>query len=315
MTTYASTLIAALVPLRYPKTMAAAAAATKGDAFKAEGDAALKRSTIFGFGKTQKYEDAADAYTKAGNQYKLGNRWQSAGECFMKAGECHKTLGSETDAVGSIAEAGNCYKKLNPVEAIVAFQAAIDIYNAGGRFGRSAALMKEIAEIYEADGNVAGAIESFENAATLFANDNKKSVAQQCHLKIAALASGKDDFIKAAEIFEQVGRESMESNLSKYSAKNYLFQALLCFLAAQDTVTAKNKKEDYKNIDYTFAGQRECTFVEKLLGVIEANDAEGFAQACADFDRITPLDPWKTSMLLKAKKNIAGGGSEESDLC
>ena len=37
------------------------------------------RTLIFGFGKTQKYEDAADAFVKAGNAYKLANLWQSAG--------------------------------------------------------------------------------------------------------------------------------------------------------------------------------------------------------------------------------------------
>lgn len=37
------------------------------------------RTLIFGFGKTQKYEDAAEAFVKAGNAYKLANLWQSAG--------------------------------------------------------------------------------------------------------------------------------------------------------------------------------------------------------------------------------------------
>ncbi len=43
---------------------------------------------------------------------------------------------------------------------------------------------------------------------------------------------------------------------------------------------------------------------------------ELFGTACADFDRITPLDPWKTSMLIKAKKIITDAvGEEEVDLC
>jgi alpha-soluble NSF attachment protein len=48
---------------------------------------------------------------------------------------------------------------------------------------------------------------------------------------------------------------------------------------------------------------------------MEAYDADNFAQSCADFDRITPLDPWKTSMLLKAKRFINEvAGSDEPDL-
>lgn len=291
------------------------AAQKKGDELRAEGEKCLARSTIFGFGKEKKFEDAAEAFTKAGNQYKLGNRWQSAGEVFLKAGECHNQLKDELEAVNKIAEAGNCFKKLNPVEAIGAYKQAIDIYNAAGRFGRSATLMKEIAEIYEADGNNEAACATYEQAANLFQNDNKKSVAQQCLLKVAAISSGQDSFAKAASIFEAVGRESMESNLSKYSAKNYFFQALLCLLAAGDSVTCKAKKEEYKGVDYTFATQRECLFVEQLLTCLEGNDAPGFAQACGGFDRISPLDAWKTSMLLKAKKHIAGEAGAEDSLC
>jgi alpha-soluble NSF attachment protein len=42
---------------------------------------------------------------------------------------------------------------------------------------------------------------------------------------------------------------------------------------------------------------------------------EDFGDACADFDRITPLDPWKTSMLLKAKKFISDQvGGEDGEL-
>jgi alpha-soluble NSF attachment protein len=48
---------------------------------------------------------------------------------------------------------------------------------------------------------------------------------------------------------------------------------------------------------------------------MEAYDGDAYSQACADFDRITPLDPWKTSMLLKAKKFISDvAGSDEPDL-
>jgi hypothetical protein len=47
----------------------------------------------------------------------------------------------------------------------------------------------------------------------------------------------------------------------------------------------------------------------------QANDGEAYATACAEFDRITPLDPWKTSILLKAKKSISGEGSAENELC
>lgn len=49
---------------------------------------------------------------------------------------------------------------------------------------------------------------------------------------------------------------------------------------------------------------------------MEANDADTFTDAVKAFDKINHLDPWATTMLLKAKKKIAGVEiHEEGDLC
>ena len=56
-------------------------------------------------------------------------------------------------------------------------------------------------------------------------------------------------------------------------------------------------------------------FVESLVESLNKSDIEGFEVACAEFDQITPLDQWKTSLLLTAKSHIASGdGEEEPDL-
>ena len=43
---------------------------------------------------------------------------------------------------------------------------------------------------------------------------------------------------------------------------------------------------------------------------------EGFGTACFEYDRISKLDPWKTSMLVKVKRSISdeGGGDDEDDV-
>lgn len=92
---------------------------SKGDNFKAEALKSLNRFTIFGFGKAQKFEDAADLFTKAGNAYKLANLWESAGESFNQAADSFISAGqisgntfNSSDAVNAYAEAGNCFKKV-----------------------------------------------------------------------------------------------------------------------------------------------------------------------------------------------------------
>lgn len=139
----------------------------KGDSFLAEGEKALKRTTLFGFGKSQKYEDAAAAFTKAGNAFKLANLWESAGEAFMKAAECLEHENEGSDATNKLVEAANCYKKINPVKAIKTFNRVIEAYNEAGKFSQSSRYYQEVGEIYEADGNTKGAIEAYQQAANL----------------------------------------------------------------------------------------------------------------------------------------------------
>ena len=99
-----------------------------------------------------------------------------------------------------------------------------------------------MAEVYEADNNSEMAMDSYQRAADMFANDNKKSNASQCLLKVrffssffrffkknlqfsfqffsfcfqvAVMASEKGELVRAADIFESIGMESMQSNLGK----------------------------------------------------------------------------------------------------
>lgn len=200
------------------------AASTRGDSLKAEGNKALNRTLIFGFGKQQKFEDAAEAFKNAGNAYKLASLWQSAGDVFMQAGDAYMKVDSTTDATACVVEAAQCYKKVDPNAAVIAYQQAIDMYNTNGRFGMSSRYAKEMAEVYEQDNNAEGALKAYESAAELYNSDNKKSNANQCLLKVATLSAEKGDLSRAAGIYEDIARESMTSRLGAYSAKGYFFQ-------------------------------------------------------------------------------------------
>jgi alpha-soluble NSF attachment protein len=50
-----------------------------------------------------------------------------------------------------------------------------------------------------------------------------------------------------------------------------------------------------------------------LIECVEGFDAEGFSTACFEYDRISKLDPWKTSVLVKVKRSIDDGGDDEDD--
>jgi alpha-soluble NSF attachment protein len=84
-------------------------------------------------------------------------------------------------------------------------------------------------------------------------------------------------------------------------------------------VAARQKLDEFKDIDHTLPSSRECGFLEKLIEAMDSNNSEDFATACAEYDNITPMDKWKVAICLKAKRHImggeGGGEDEESGIC
>jgi alpha-soluble NSF attachment protein len=157
---------------------------SKADLNKAEGNKALSRTTFFGFGKAQKYKDAANSFKKAGFAYKLANQYQFAGDVYLQLADVFINLNSQSEAIKQIVEAAGCYKRINPESAIKAYERAIELYNYGGRFEMSARYYKQIAEIYESMHNRQGALTNYELAAEFYNNDNKERNANQCLIKV-----------------------------------------------------------------------------------------------------------------------------------
>jgi alpha-soluble NSF attachment protein len=291
-----------------------------------EAEKALAKRSVFDMfmPSNKKFEEAAESYNRAGNFYKLANDFLKAGAAYKRAAENFAVAGDcKTEVVNATVEAATCYKKGNDiVRSIKLFEKAIEHYNDGGRLGMSARYQKEIAEMYEADSNYPMAIEKYKQAADLFNHDNKRSNANQCLQKAATFLSesgNHDQMQEAAQIFESIAKESLSSRLGAFSAKGYFFQSLLIYVALGDPIRVNNKVEQYSGEDHTFATSRECEFVTKLSKAVEEFNVEDYETACANFDRITPLDPWKIKLLLQGKQPIldttgSGGGDDDVDL-
>ena len=306
---------------------------TKGDTFLQEGENTLKKSTWFATSTERKYEDAAESFTKAANAYKVGGCHDEAGNAYQRAAELYKDkLKSLGEASKCLSDAGACLKKSNPTEAVGCYRSAVTLLCDAGRLNQAAKLSKEIAEIFENDGAasndgssggdaVTAAIASYQQAAELFEMEQAKSQASNCLQKVAELSSGALDppeLLRAAEIYESLGRQCLESNLLKYNAKTHFLNGVMCHLANGDSIGASQALGRFDSLDFTFADAREGKFATQLVECVEQFDPEGFATVCFEYDRISKLDPWKTSMLVKIKRSIddstGDGGGDDDDL-
>lgn len=122
------------------------------------------------------------------------------------------------------------------------------------------------------------------------------------------MAAIEGDYYKAIENYEKVAEQSINNNLMKYSVKEYLLKAGICHLANGDLVDSRRALERYREMDPTFATQREHMLLSDLCEAVEAKSQEQFTDKLFQYDQVSKLDKWKTTILVRVKNAI-----EEAD--
>lgn len=118
------------------------------------------------------------------------------------------------------------------------------------------------------------------------------------------MASLEGDYYKAIENYEKVAAVSINNNLMKYSVKDYFLRAGICHLATGDMVAARRAVEKYADMDPGFANQRESMLLNDLLAAVESGNQEEFTDKLFQYDQVSKLDKWKTTMLVRVKNAI-----------
>jgi alpha-soluble NSF attachment protein len=78
-------------------------------------------------------------------------------------------------------------------------------------------------------------------------------------------------------------------------------------------MVATNRALDtYRELDPTFASTREHQLLVDLAEAVEQGDQEAFTDKLFQFDRMSKLDKWKTTLLLRVKNAIEEKGEDFS---
>jgi len=286
----------------------------KGDALIQDAEKKMTGSKgFFGgmFGGANKQDEALELYGRAANLYKMAKKWSKAGQTFVTVATHHAKLGNKHDSATNYVDASNCFKKSDPKEAINCLSKAIDVYTDMGRFTIAAKHHQTIAEIYEGDvADLERAMQHYEKSADFFRGEESNSSANKCMLKVAMYAAQLENYDRAIKIYEQVAATSLESSLIKYSAKEYFFRASLCHLCV-DAVNAQHAIQRYEEQFPAFRDSRECKLVKALVKHLEDEDVDAFTAEVANFDKISRLDQWYTTILLRIKKQMP----DDNELC
>ncbi|EJD04098.1 vesicular-fusion protein SEC17 [Fomitiporia mediterranea MF3/22] len=252
-----------------------------------------------------KYEEAGDYFQQAANAFKLERSFVDAGDAFAKEAECREKSGENNDAANAWWNAAKAYKQGDrPDLAIDALGQTVTYLTKSGRFRQAADREKDIAQIHLQRGDLARACQSYERAGEWYQQEDANAMANGCFKDAADLHAQIDEFAQAIARYEQVADQSLQSNLTKYSVKEYWLRSGLCALANMDSVTAKRNLDRYESLDPGFSTRLEGKFLRKLIEAVESADVQAFSTACKDYDEVMKLDAWKTAILLKVKKTI-----------
>lgn len=276
----------------------------KGQDFLAKADKKLKSMSFFG----NKYEEATELYEKAGNNFKLAKNWQTAGEVYRKLAEVQLKLDSKHEAAQASVESAKAFLKVDRKAAISSLQQAVQLYTDMGRLTMAARQLREIAELEEKEDHKEVAMEFYTQAADLFAGEESTADANKCRLKVAQFSAELNKYPEAVDIYEDIAKGCVDNNLLKYSAKGYLLNAGICRLCSNDVWEVRSAVDKFSELDPNFAGSREDKFLRDLADAVEEGDVDKFTDVVADFDSLTRLDAWKTTLLLRVKKRIPEEG-------
>ncbi|KAK6844577.1 hypothetical protein PG995_014687 [Apiospora arundinis] len=245
--------------------------------------------SLFG-GREQKYMDAAELYIEAANAFRMQKMSREAGQAFEKAAQVQdKNLKEPNDAANAMVDAFKVYKQDSPEDAVRCLEFSIQQYCRTGNFRRAAQHKESMGEVFETQlADTKRALAAYEEAAGWYEGDNAAALANKLWLKVADIAALDADYYKAIEQYE----------------KDYFLKAGICHLATGDTVAAGRALEKYRDMDPTFPSNREHQLLVDLLAAIEAGNQEDFTDKLFQYDRMSKLDKWKTTLLVRVKDAI-----------
>lgn len=214
--------------------------------------------------------------TSPANAFRAQGRFQEAGAVFAEVATAQEREQNYLDAAQNRNEAFKTFRQVSPLDAAENLERAIMLKKEKqGNISQAARYEQTLGELYEQelqDPVKARAI--YKAAADDFDLDNTKTLADKMWKKYAELSALAEDYYAAAERFVFVAKRSLDSNTMRWGVKEDLLKAGICQLATGDMIGARQKIEQYQEIDNTFTQQRECALLMDLLEAVEKGDLD-----------------------------------------
>lgn len=252
-----------------------------------------------------RFEEAVEMCKEAATQFKLSKNWDRAGAANVLAADCQLKMAAKFEAATCFVEASTMYKKGNSKEAADCLLQAVSLFAGQGKFTMAAKQAFAAGELYETSlSDLRNAIKSYEQTVEYYEMEDSGSSKNKALIKIATISATLEDWERAYNVFEAIAKTMTDNALLKWSAKEYFLKAGLCRLASGDAIGAKSHAEEYQVIYAGMRDSRETNLLMALADVCEEKDVDKYTALITEYDAMSPLDDWMTSVLLAIKKSI-----------
>lgn len=258
----------------------------------------------FWFLGKNKYVESNSNFIKAAHLYKLEKNWSQAALSYQQSAECQIKLKNDYEASVSYINSAHCYRNIPNSHNMIIYniECAVRLLEQQKKFCICAKYCIEIANIYEFIFNYENAIDYLQRAIHFYNSEGiTNNLSKQ---KIAELYSHLGNYNKAITIFEELARDSLNSNVKRFMIKEYFMRALLILVCVDEKFEAMCALEKYKSMDVTFAESKECVFMTKLIDAYAHGNLIEFTKIVYEYDSISNLDDWIVTILLKIKSAI-----------
>ncbi|WFD21084.1 vesicular-fusion protein S17 [Malassezia caprae] len=253
-------------------------------------------------------EEAIELYKEAANKLRADTRMDEAGAALLKTAELEIETDEKDFAANTFFDASKCFRMSRPDQAVIAIGRCSDLLVQRGRFRQAADRQKAMAELYREDPNrLDQALAAYDRAATWYLQEGATATASACQREAAQLAIQLQQYPRAIELWEAVAAASLNSNLTKYSVKEYYLNAGLCYLAIPDLGAATRAMAFYAQQDPSFPSTTEAQFLHGVLKACEHSDLDAFDARVRDFDRMRPITGWRATLLHTVRNTVADG--------
>uniref|UniRef100_A0A7S1C6F0 Uncharacterized protein n=1 Tax=Bicosoecida sp. CB-2014 TaxID=1486930 RepID=A0A7S1C6F0_9STRA len=259
------------------------------------GVAALGELTTFS--KRTKFEDAVAAFALAANCYVSTGKWRLAAEAFGACADAEIKLENLHAAAAFFVDAAQCYKKIDPDDAMNFFNYAIKAYCEVGRFVAAARLQWMMAEMLEDDAAYEEAADAYQLAADYYAGEAMYTQAIRCLVMSARYLAEAKRFDEAVDRFELAGQMSLNDNLLKFNAPQFFLNGVLCWVATGDLAAAKEQLDQSTERDMSFPSTREGLFARDVIESANDYHIHDFMDHCWNMDNVSPFSPTQLMLL------------------